>query len=883
MHGYMNLDRVETRSHLQPQPTKRISAVLDKLGAWLPPIIPPIFLVILCLLFFHNVLVGDEYFFPWDFQAYYYPVQGFVDASLRSGQFPLWDPYMFLGYPIIGDPQASIFNPVFLLYHLIPWVPPLSLKTFALLEILYIAGAGVFTYLLAREVGLQRLGGFFAGLVYMLGGFFPPHVEHESWVVASAWIPLLFLLANRTFKQSRAVYVVSLGLVVALSVFSGYPQTTLQSVYLLIFFLIWQSIDHIRRRQFGPVLRNTLSLFGAFLLGLVISSIQLLPSAALTPNVTRGATNFVGLQVGVLDPAAPVTLLLPQVFGSNKSIGAYLAGDITDTQKYLGLFPLVLIGVGLIAALNRAGPFAKKPYFNFFLLLAIVAFIGSFGENLYLYRVFELLPFMTFFRRPSTLFPFALLGMTIVGGMLCDYLATWKKTISPAQPLSQVGSATLAGHDLGTEAPNGTSTPGIKYGRELDQARVACMLAAILAVFYLIGSLYPEPLQAVFSLFRDIPPFRRIAEPSFAATLRQVSLGMLPFSLALLGLLALMIIVPRARPWLTLAIVGFTFLDLYTFNAGQIFDTTQVNFYQYPLPGIEMIRQAGLGRYRIGVDRDAWLFNMSNVLGVEDLGGDNPLMLSRVNEFIGAISSINSRLFDLLNVKYVVLARSYFEKSGPPQTFADVVTSRDNLVYIPVEPLDPNKFVFLTSTYSNWFQLWENRNVLPRFIPINQFEVIPDSRQRLAALGAPGFDPERTVILEEPINESFSGQLAKPIGILDYRQNTFEIETSVVNGSTLLFVSVPYYPGWNATLDGQPAHIYIADHAFMAVRLAPGEHTVRFAFEPLPFKLGAWITGFSLALCLLLSVGGPLLGPIVRKTPRFFLALEDRHPDNGRP
>ena len=867
----MNPIRVEIGRHLQQHPAKGMVYGLHKLQAELPEIIPPTLLVILCLLFFHSVLIGDEYFLPWDFQSYFYPVQGFVDASLRSGQFPLWDPYIFLGYPIVGDPQASIFHPVFLLYHLMPWFPPLSLKTLALLEILCVAGAGVFTYLLAREIGLQRSGGFFAGLVFMLGGFFPPHMEHETWVVASAWIPLLFFLANRMFKQARPLSIVSLGLVVAFSVFSGHPQTTLQSVYVLILFLVWQCADHIRHRKFGTILRNSLSLFGAFLLGLGISSIQLLPSASLTLNSTRGAANFAGSQVGGLDPAAPVTWLLPQVFGSNKSIGAYLAADITDAQKYFGLFSLVLIGVALIAALRQAGSFAKRPYFTFFLLLALIALIGSFGDRLYLYRIFELLPFTTLFRRPSTLFPFALLGMTIVGGMVCDHLATWKKTTTPSQPLNQVGSATLAGRDLGTEAPSGASTSGIKYGRELDQARVACVLAVILAAFYLIGSLCPEGLQAVFSLFRDMPPLRRIAEPSFAATLRQVSLGMLPFSLALLGLLALMIIVPRARPRLTLALVGFTFLDLYTFNAGQIFDTTQVNPYQYPLPGIEMIHQAGLGRYRIGVDRDAWLFNMSNVLGVEDLGGYNPLMLSRVNEFLEVIPSINSRLFDLLNVKYLILARSYLEKNGPPQTFADVVTSGEKLVYIPIEPLDPNKFVFLTSTYSNWFQLWENRNALPRFIPINQFEVVPDSHQRLAALGAPGFDPERTIILEEPINESFSGQLSKPVRILEYRQNTFEIETSVVNGSTLLFVSVPYYQGWNATVDGQPAHIYIADHAFMAVRLAPGNHAVRFAFEPVAFELGAWITSFSLALCLLLLVGGSLLGPILRKLPRFFL------------
>src|SRR5574341_1499554 len=66
-------------------------------------LVPPALLVILCLLFFHTALVGP-YVFPWDFTEIMYPFQRFVDSSIRAGEFPLWDPYVMSGYPIIGDP-----------------------------------------------------------------------------------------------------------------------------------------------------------------------------------------------------------------------------------------------------------------------------------------------------------------------------------------------------------------------------------------------------------------------------------------------------------------------------------------------------------------------------------------------------------------------------------------------------------------------------------------------------------------------------------------------------------------------------------------------------------------------------------------------------------
>ncbi len=831
----------------QEKTAKQAALGLRKLEVRLLQIGPPVSLVILCLVFFHYVLIGDEYIFPWDFVVFMYPVQRFVDDSIRSGMLPLWNPHVLLGYPTIGDPQAATFNPIFFLYHLIPLFPPLSLQTFELLEILFIAGSGVSTYFLAREVGLQRLGGFFAALVFMLGGFFPVHVEHETWVVASSWIPSLFLLANRAFKQAKPAYVVAMGLVFAFSGFAGYPQTTLLSAYLLIFFLLWQSIDDFRHRQFSPILRRLMSLFGALILGLGISSVQLLPSAVLALNTTRGAITFAGVQVGGLEPAAPITLLLPKVFGSDGSI-PYLAGEVTHTQKYLGLAPLVLILAGLITSLRRVRAWVSGRSVNFFLVLGVVAFIGSFGERLYIYRAFELLPFMTLFRRPAALFPFALLGAAIVAGTVCDRLAK-RNLIAEPQNVQ-------------------TRNLGFNFTREWDEVRLVLMLAAILSAFYLVGSLRPEALQVLFAAFRDNPPLQRIADPSFASTLRQVCLGMLAFSLGILGLLTAMVIVPQARGLLTLGLVSLTFIDLYTFNADQIFNTNKWNPFQFPLPGIETIREDGLGKYRMGHDFDTHIFNLADVLGTEDMSGYNPLMLRKVNEFLGAIPSINSRLFDILNVKYLILARTYAEKRGPPDTFDKVLTSAGaDKVYVPVEPLDPNKFIFRTSTFNNYFQLWENRNVLPRFIAVNQYAVIPDSEQRLALLSKAEFDPEREIILEEPINESLSGRLSGPISILSYRNDAFQIRTRVVDGSMLLFVSVPYYPGWDATVDGKSTHIYIANHAFMAVRLESGEHTVRFAFEPSAFKVGAWITSLSLAFCLLLLLSRSLLRSIARRLP----------------
>jgi uncharacterized membrane protein YfhO len=65
--------------------------------------------------------------------------------------------------------------------------------------------------------------------------------------------------------------------------------------------------------------------------------------------------------------------------------------------------------------------------------------------------------------------------------------------------------------------------------------------------------------------------------------------------------------------------------------------------------------------------------------------------------------------------------------------------------------------------------------------------------------------------------------------------------------SGFLVLADTYYPGWQATLDGQPVEILRANHAFRVVAFPPGEHTVVFQYAPLSFQAGAAISLLTLA------------------------------------
>ncbi len=75
--------------------------------------------------------------------------------------------------------------------------------------------------------------------------------------------------------------------------------------------------------------------------------------------------------------------------------------------------------------------------------------------------------------------------------------------------------------------------------------------------------------------------------------------------------------------------------------------------------------------------------------------------------------------------------------------------------------------------------------------------------------------------------------------------------TASTDAPGYLVLTDGYDPGWRATVNGAPAPILIANHAFRAVPLPTGVHEVIFEYRPRSFTLGAALSLAALGLWLL--------------------------------
>ena len=132
---------------------------------------------------------------------------------------------------------------------------------------------------------------------------------------------------------------------------------------------------------------------------------------------------------------------------------------------------------------------------------------------------------------------------------------------------------------------------------------------------------------------------------------------------------------------------------------------------------------------------------------------------------------------------------------------------------------------------------------------VHQAIAAPDHEAAFAALHAPGFDPATAVVVEggEPLDVTPSG--AATIGLTAFSLNEISLNVDTPADAYLVLSEV-WYPGWRATVDGQPAPVLRANYAFRAVRLGPGQHQVQLTFVPRSWTIGLAVSGLT-ALALI--------------------------------
>ena len=219
-------------------------------------------------------------------------------------------------------------------------------------------------------------------------------------------------------------------------------------------------------------------------------------------------------------------------------------------------------------------------------------------------------------------------------------------------------------------------------------------------------------------------------------------------------------------------------------------------------------------RFDTAADVDYAWSNMGPLLQLPTANGCDPLALERV---------IQVRLSFAPGERW----GTCYQVVRPSSPVVGLVNDRFLLSHAPL--VDPN---LTLASQTAGYRIYENKRWLPRFFLARRVTAVRNLEEGAEVLHAPGFQPEETAVIETDgaSLEGFTPASGR-VDVLKYSANEWTVRAE--SSSHMLLVNTDsYYPGWEATVDGRPAKIYIADVAFRAIPIPAGRHEIRMRFVP---------------------------------------------------
>lgn len=709
------------------------------------------------------------------------PLNRFIAVSLKNGDFPLWNPYAGLaGTPLLADGQTAPLEPIQFIFFFLP----IRFWTYAVDAQLLIRFflAAYFCYLFVRRQNVEFAGAVSAGVLFALSSYFVTYGNHPQ-IKTEALLPLVLYGYDRLVHPDDRHGFWICALSIGWAILAGMPEGTFFSLLLGSLWYFYKSILLLEDgRELLPKARNIfLRYLGPTSLGFLVSAAYLLPFL-----------EFVSLSAHI-----------------------HSAGE--------GGSPLPLWMLPVLV-------FRVRGYFHLQL--------GLFSLFPLLYLLIHLKDFLVKYRRTILFF-----GVyAIVAGLaIFDFPpANWIRRL-PA--LNQVVYEKY-------------SIPSIVFS-----------LAVLMGVF--IDGIAHAPLSfrkmafvllVAFMLFAYLPS---LGNPDRAMDAYLDSGEALRFVLGYIlsggGILFLLLFLYRLRD-ITPCVLQAGLLLLMVaaepfFWNSNIIRPSRTDPFRSP-PFVDYLREDP-ELFRIFALDGILHPNISTAHRIGDIRWLNALVPRRTFDFsakfiesrevktirfTGVVLPISYEMFDLLNVKYVLI-----EKPGPSPA-ANVV--------VPVSE-------YALVHQSAGVQVYRNDGFLPRAFVAHNVLNVPDFDRALAALERPGLDPARTAVvenlpveIEHRINANDAHMQPTPGNAEITRSGEMTVRVSTA-APGLLVVTEQYYPGWKAYVNGKETTIYAVNGIFRGIFLEEGVHSIEFKYRPLSFTIGGGISALALSVTVFLWLVEP--------------------------
>jgi hypothetical protein len=687
---------------------------------------------------------------------------------------------------------------------------------------------GVFMYLLARQLQFGHLPSLLAAITMMLNPFAVGLTisAHGSKLVTLSYLPLLFLLAYRLFKNRNLLDFGLLAIVTGTMFLGRHPQIAFYGLLTIGSYMLYEIVLSIKTEP-AAVLKKTVVVGIALAIGFAIYSYEFLPTDQYSKYSIRGGSET-GVSKGLdyeyatswsFHPYESMTYIIPSFFGfgnaysmeyQGQDLGPYLYWGwmpFTDGPVYIGIIPLLL---GIIALIYNRDRLAW--FLGLFSILVLFLSFGKFFGVIY-DLFFNYFPYFNKFRVPVLIlylipFTFGLLAANGANFLMGIFSRGSEVNIQKLKKRSiMIGGSVLALLLIGFVAKDSVKSmmAGSMFVRADDHLRYN---AQTLTVF---KDLRFEAFWNYFEWFAVMVA-------------------------AFFGLIAAFINRKIAATTLAFGCIILLALDLYLIDAHFVHPQPQTPPHQESMadPTIQALKaESDTTVFRVlplgGLDQASASANTMMYNNIQSVEGYSPAKLKIYQDMRDSCFPRNNmNVYNMLNVKYLVAQQQ----------------GQDGSVHTIAQP---------------------NPNMLPRAWFVDTAVVSASKAQTFGYLNSPAWNPKSTAILEQALPEKVSSPGASSVSISSYHSRDMEFKTTSA-AAGLLVVSEIYYPaGWKAFVDGKETEIYKTNYILRSVIVPAGQHTVEFKFDPPMYQLGYTLSQSGWGIAVIVILWGLSKNPWVRQ------------------
>jgi hypothetical protein len=762
----------------------------------------------LTVVLFPRALLKGEAFFQRDLHVVWYGQALSFVRCVFSGSLPLWDPYVGFGQPMLANANTQIAYP-FTWLHLLfmPWT--VYTVTVAVHTVLGATG----TYVLGRRLGLSEWAALVGGALWSLSGPILSLVNVWNHLCGAAWLPWVFLMADRFRRRPSWRAAIGWGALTAAPLLAGSPDVCLMAG------LASGAWCLAGRPRTGRRL-VLLALAGAA--AAAISAVQWLPLLEVARRSERWTPSEEARTFWSLHPAASLGLAIPvRLQDLPWTVEAFrrLDGGAVPylSSVYLGLGTAAFVCAALLA------PGGHRVFFG---AVAAMAGLFSLGLRTPVYpALIAVVPPLESMRFPEKALVLVAFAWTMLAARGAD---AWR-TLAPGR-------------------------------------RRASLVAASVLVVAAAGA-------AAFLVWGDAPWFRPRpgapdVAPEVAHTARRLGVSAL---LAAAGIGALVAGARRAAATAPLAL-ALAIGDLWLANRG-VNPTTKPELFTTVSPALGVIDQTDRSRmfvYDYGADvssLDSAEASPYRYVAPASLRDDEAAALAlRVYPYPAVptvwsyYGSYDPDVVGLSTREVASLTQRLGHAEGTPAHLRLLqLGAVGHVVSLHDAGLEGLTLVRrLQSMLVEPVRVWRVPDPLPRAYAVGSVRRARGPAA-LALMLDPGFDIHREVVLDGEGDTRATPDFRGSVALTRLAYDRAEADADLGAAGHVVLVDA-YDPGWRVRVDGRPATLVRANVAFRAVEVPAGRHRIEQRYRPAAASVGAVIST--------LALGGMALAALPRRTPR---------------